>query len=227
MKATKLVGAALLVASLGGDAVAGEREGIREKVRAAAARLFTGEDVKFAKLAVYEVKGRDAGGRELALLITEGGAPFRGFAPAMPAAPSPGGRGFLGIRFASQEDPTVADTIEGTAARKAGLKAGDRIVRVGERPVGSALVLAEALAAFGAGQKVKLILERDGWRKAMEVTLGARPANLDDGEDEDEDHDDDGGKHDEGGEHHEKGLQKHDERGERHGEGDKDEDRDE
>jgi hypothetical protein len=219
MQAKKLIGAAVVVASLGGLAIAGDREAIPEKVRALAAKIFQGQEPKIARVAVYEVKGRDASGRELALLVTEDGAPFRQILAATPA-PANGPRAFLGVRFASQDDPTVAGTIEGTAAAKAGLKNGDKILQVGERGTGSATELMAALGACQPGQKVKLVIERDGWKKTIEVTLGTRPAKLDDGDD-DEDED-----HDERSEQHDKSMQKHDERGEHHGKGEKDDDDD-
>jgi predicted metalloprotease with PDZ domain len=218
MRTRKVLEAALLVAALGGLAVANEREQIPEKVRAAAAKLFKGE-ARFSQVAAYEVKGQNSEGREVSLLITETGAAFRLMLASAESPPAAGARAFLGIRFASAEEATVAGTIEGTAAEKAGLKTGDRIVQVAEKSIGSATELAETLGAYRPGQKVKLVVERDGWRKALEVTLGARPANLDD------DGDDEDGDHDESREHHEKG-QKHDERGEHHGKGQKDDDDD-
>jgi predicted metalloprotease with PDZ domain len=207
MQAKKLIGAAVVVASLGGLAIAGDREAIPEKVRALAAKIFQGQDPKISRVAVYEVKGKDASGRELALLVTEDGAPFRQIMAATPA-PTTGARPFLGIRFTSADEATVAGTFPGTAAEKAGLKQGDRIVQVGDRAIGSATELAEALGACQPGQKVKLVIERDGWKKTIDVTLGVRPAKLDEDDDEDEDHD-------ERSEHNEKSMKKPDERGEK------------
>jgi hypothetical protein len=219
MQAKKLVGAAVVVASLGGLAVAGERDAIPEKVRALAAKIFQGQEPKISRVTVYEVKGKDGAGRELALLVTEDGMPYRQVLAATPA-PTTGARPFLGIRFASAEEATVAGTFPGTAAEKAGLKEGDKIVQVGDHAIGSATELAEALGACQPGQKVKLVIEREGWKKTIDVTLGVRPAKLDD-DDDDEDED-----HDERSDHHEKSMKKHDERGEHHGKGEKDDDDD-
>lgn len=101
---------------------------------------------------------------------------------------------FLGVAGGDAEEAgvVVAAVVPGSAAEAAGLAPGDLIVAVGGERVASFEALTDLLGEKAPGDAVRLLLERDGWRKTVEVTLGARPvAAADEGED--------GGEEDDGG----------------------------
>ncbi|MEV5142975.1 trypsin-like peptidase domain-containing protein [Streptomyces sp. NPDC052727] len=60
----------------------------------------------------------------------------------------------------------------GGAADRAGLRAGDIITGLGDRPVTTITSLAEALADDKPGQRTTVTYQRDGTEKTVEVTLG-------------------------------------------------------
>ncbi|MEO8614788.1 MAG: PDZ domain-containing protein [Luteolibacter sp.] len=68
-------------------------------------------------------------------------------------------------------DNVAADT--GAAA--AGIKRGDVILKVGERPISGLLELKNALTGVSPGQKVTLWVDAGGNQKSVEVLLGNRP----------------------------------------------------
>lgn len=98
----------------------------------------------------------------------------------MVPAPSPA-RGWLGVALAEGDDlaggTLIAQVYRGHPADLAGLKPGDRIVRIGASDVRSA---AEAVALIGrltAGATVVLSVVRgDTQAVVVTVTLGERPS---------------------------------------------------
>lgn len=68
----------------------------------------------------------------------------------------------------------ISGTTPGTPAAAAGLKAGDSIVKFGERDVETLYDLTDCLAAAKPGQKVKLKILRDKQPIEVEVTLAER-----------------------------------------------------
>ncbi|MEW2508518.1 trypsin-like peptidase domain-containing protein [Streptomyces sp. NPDC046870] len=60
----------------------------------------------------------------------------------------------------------------GGAADRAGLRAGDIITAVGDRPVTTVTSLAEALADDKPGRRTTVTYQRDGTERTVEVTLG-------------------------------------------------------
>ena len=88
-------------------------------------------------------------------------------------APADGKSGFLGVTL--EGDAAVVDQVlPGTAAEKAKLRAGDRIVAVGDRKIQSADQLIDALSSRTAGTGVLLVVERDGDFLKVKTKLGAR-----------------------------------------------------
>lgn len=69
----------------------------------------------------------------------------------------------------------IVDVMEGTPAEKAGLKNGDLVVAVEERPVTETRVLQRLIAAAGAGQDVRLTVLRAEGRRRLDVRLAAMP----------------------------------------------------
>ena len=65
----------------------------------------------------------------------------------------------------------------GAPAADAGLETGDVIVAVGGKEVTSPDDLAAEIRQFSPGEKVDVLIERDGGQKTVSVTLGTRPTN--------------------------------------------------
>jgi C-terminal processing protease CtpA/Prc len=102
-------------------------------------------------------------------------------------AEGPGGRGpRLGIEtepmgsqlaefFGVKQGVLVRSVAEGSAAAKAGIKAGDVIVKVGSGEVGSPGQIAKLLREADAGQPVPVTLVRNKQEMTVNVTPGAKP----------------------------------------------------
>jgi len=99
-------------------------------------------------------------------------------------------RGWLGVRI-RDINPEMADALgiktargvlvsevsKSGPARKAGLKAGDVIIRVDGREMESANELLNAIAMLGSDKKITLRIFRDGREQNIEVKLAERPAD--------------------------------------------------
>ena len=68
----------------------------------------------------------------------------------------------------------ISGTMDGTAAEKAGLKAGDIIVHFGEMQIDNLQDLSDALAKAKPGDKVRLTILRDGKQVEIDAVLGER-----------------------------------------------------
>ncbi len=69
---------------------------------------------------------------------------------------------------------TIANVSASSPAAREGLKPGDRVVRIGSRPVDDRLDFALALLHSKPGEKLKLRIERDG--NAMDLAMNTVPA---------------------------------------------------
>jgi S1-C subfamily serine protease len=75
--------------------------------------------------------------------------------------------------FDSEDDGAlIASVSKGSPADKAGLEKGDVVVQVGSTPVHSSGGLRPAIRRYKAGQDVDVIVNRDGKRTTLRVTLG-------------------------------------------------------
>ena len=101
-------------------------------------------------------------------------------------------RPFLGIsmqdltdvlkkRYGVEHGVLVESVMEGEAAEKAGLKAGDVVTHVGEKAVDSPHDLLFAVLSYKPGDKVKLTVNRDGAEKVYEVIARQRSGDVDRG----------------------------------------------
>ncbi|MEV6649849.1 trypsin-like peptidase domain-containing protein [Streptomyces sp. NPDC051219] len=89
------------------------------------------------------------------------------------------GRAALGITGRTLLDDTftpvgvaVVETVEGGAAEEAGIRVQDVITKLGDTGITTITSLAEALAAYQPGDKVRTTYLRDGSERTAEVTLG-------------------------------------------------------
>jgi S1-C subfamily serine protease len=88
-------------------------------------------------------------------------------------------KAYLGITLgASDRGVLVSEVVPGSPAEKAGLKAGDLILAAGDRKLDGGEALLQVLADRKPGSQMKIQVERDGWRKGLEVTLGAREEEI-------------------------------------------------
>ncbi|MEW6072066.1 MAG: PDZ domain-containing protein [Planctomycetota bacterium] len=89
-------------------------------------------------------------------------------------AVAPGG-GFLGVLLGGEgEGVVIQGVVPGSAAEKAGLQEGDRILSLDGLEVKTEDTLRELVAARPAGTRVALAYERNGDQVTVEVALGAR-----------------------------------------------------
>jgi S1-C subfamily serine protease len=103
-------------------------------------------------------------------------------APAAPipveAAPSPVGTPAIGIR-ADTTSCVVTDVYPNMPAGLAGLKAGDRLVRVGSlEPTHFNQVVAH-IQTYRPGAVVEVEVDRNGKRESFKLRLVPRPADFD------------------------------------------------
>ncbi|MEM7232116.1 MAG: PDZ domain-containing protein [Planctomycetota bacterium] len=86
--------------------------------------------------------------------------------------------GYLGISAYEDESDksiVVQDVIAGTAAQKAGLKAGDVVLKVGAVDIKSFDSLESSLRGRQAGEKLVIVVKRGGKNVNIDVTLGEKP----------------------------------------------------
>ncbi|MFC5583952.1 DegQ family serine endoprotease [Nitratireductor kimnyeongensis] len=97
-------------------------------------------------------------------------------------------RGWLGVQIQpvskdiaesvgldEEKGALVADAQEGEPAAKAGIRSGDIIIAVDEKPVASPKELARLIAGFAPGNEVDVTVWRDGETENVKVTLSEMP----------------------------------------------------
>jgi S1-C subfamily serine protease len=89
--------------------------------------------------------------------------------------------GFLGVYLGGEEGAVVAGVIPGTAAEKAGLQEGDRILAVNGRETAGGDAATRAIAAIGAGNPVELEIDRGDRNLRLKFKLGARDEETEGG----------------------------------------------
>jgi len=80
---------------------------------------------------------------------------------------------FLGVssKKAEKGGATVQEVTKGSPAEKSGIKKGDVIIRVNEKPVDSPESLFETIHNYKPGEKVKIVFIRDGKEQTVVATL--------------------------------------------------------
>lgn len=85
---------------------------------------------------------------------------------------------YLGVQLGDpgqQDGVPVAQVVDGSPADKAGLQAGDRIVRAGGDEVDSIADVRSAVSSHSPGDELELEVTRNGDTETITVTLGDRP----------------------------------------------------
>jgi serine protease Do len=109
--------------------------------------------------------------------------PRRGPAPEAPATGKGNALGLIGQDLAADErrelglragEGVIIARVEGRAARAAGLRPGDIVLRVGTTPVGNAATLDRQLARVEPGRTVMLLVRRGGATQFLAVTPDGR-----------------------------------------------------
>jgi serine protease Do len=118
-----------------------------------------------------------SGAIALSVLLTFGFA-----ARAQPAAAPEAARGFLGVLLVPSEDGkagiVVREVTPDTPAAKAGLKPGDRIVKLDKDDVSDVRAFLRTIASKKPGDKLTLGIVRDGKDQNLAVTVGERPTRT-------------------------------------------------
>src|SRR5262245_6491925 len=93
------------------------------------------------------------------------------------AANQPGA--FLGVESSHQAAAAaqrISKVRSGTPAERAGLAPGDRILAIDGRPLEAATAFNDALVIARPGDRVRLLVDRDGTRLVVEAVLAPPPA---------------------------------------------------
>jgi len=90
------------------------------------------------------------------------------------------GRPHLGVTLgpptAGEKGALIREVTPDSPAAKAGLKEGDRVLKIGDQEVSNADGFIQAVASHKPGDKVSLHISRSGQEQDIEVTLGERSA---------------------------------------------------
>ncbi len=81
-------------------------------------------------------------------------------------------RGTMGVRATQEKDHLVITKVaEGGAGAEAGIKVGDKLLEANGKKVKTLDELSAILKSLHAGDKIEVLIERDGWTKKIELTL--------------------------------------------------------
>jgi putative serine protease PepD len=89
--------------------------------------------------------------------------------------------GYLGVQLrepAGEDGVPVAEVVDDGPADKAGLRAGDRILRIGGNEVDSVADVRRAVGTRTPGDRLELEVRRNGDTRSLTVELGERPATA-------------------------------------------------
>ena len=96
---------------------------------------------------------------------------------SLPALAAPGYVGvYLEDRDADNHGARVQDVAPGSPASQVGLRQGDLIIEWDGNGIRGSQDLIPYLKGSRAGQTIELAITRDGWRKALSMTLGQPPS---------------------------------------------------
>jgi serine protease Do len=106
--------------------------------------------------------------------LIESGTVERGFLGVMPNNLNPDMAEAFGLK--DTKGVAISEVTEDSAADKAGLKINDVILEVDGEPVESADSFRNRIAMLKPGDKIDLLVWRDGRRRTFTVKLGKRPS---------------------------------------------------
>jgi WD40 repeat protein len=98
-----------------------------------------------------------------------------------PGARTSGARGYLGVTVQTPDAGAgceLQQVLEGFPAEKAGLRVGDRLLKVGGAPINSFEEAVEAIGGRRPGEEVEFIIERDGKEQKLKIKLAAHPEDT-------------------------------------------------
>ncbi|RYD36814.1 MAG: PDZ domain-containing protein [Verrucomicrobiaceae bacterium] len=90
-------------------------------------------------------------------------------------------KGFLGVRMSEDTPPKgvrIAEALEGGAAKRAGMEAGDVILAIDGQEIASPRQLQKLVTGLKPEQKVTISIERDSKPRSLELSLGHRSEEL-------------------------------------------------
>jgi membrane-associated protease RseP (regulator of RpoE activity) len=96
----------------------------------------------------------------------------------MSSVPPPAFAGISMITTPDGRGISVESIVPGTAAARAGVRVGDRILSVGGTEVNNPDLAVDAIGRYLEGDEVEFLLERDGAERKLKIKLGSRPAGL-------------------------------------------------
>jgi S1-C subfamily serine protease len=97
-------------------------------------------------------------------------------AMSVAASAQQAGGGTLGVTFKSKSllGALVTDVVPGSAAERAGLQAGDRILAINKAKVDNYGDVVKMIGAMTPNTNVQLLINRDGVQGTVPVTLGGQ-----------------------------------------------------
>jgi C-terminal processing protease CtpA/Prc len=114
-----------------------------------------------------------------ALLLAGGAYAVSSLSDAGSSAGQSSQTGWLGVKLLTgPSGAVVASVAPGSPAQAAGLRAGDVITQVEDRPVVSPVNVLNAVQALGPGETLQLQVQRGPVAFTANVTLGAQPARY-------------------------------------------------
>jgi putative serine protease PepD len=92
-------------------------------------------------------------------------------------------RAWLGVSTsdAAPRDGALVQEVTGAPAQRGGLRPGDLILSFDGRTIGTASDLGQAVLTRKPGDTVEVVVQRNGDRETLEVTLGTRPNEVEQG----------------------------------------------
>jgi S1-C subfamily serine protease len=87
-------------------------------------------------------------------------------------------RGFMGVRYNPESEGTgllVDSVVEDSGAAKAGIKDGDRVIKINDKEIKSFEDVGEQLRTTKPGQAVNVTVKRGDKEMKFTVTLGKKP----------------------------------------------------